>query len=68
MLAQLEDTSKQINVMHWAGRAAFEMMALGGLGRSFDPLVSQPEEESRIFIEALKELMYVYVLQTHMIC
>jgi hypothetical protein len=61
MLAQLKDGPKEINVMQWAGRAAFEMMARGGLERSFDPLVAKPEEGSRVFIEALKELVYVYL-------
>ncbi|KAI0948590.1 hypothetical protein AcV7_009287 [Taiwanofungus camphoratus] len=51
--AQVKDGSKEIDVLHWSGRAALELIGQAGLGYSFDPIVA---DTSNDFADAIKAL------------
>ncbi|KAI0742144.1 cytochrome P450 [Irpex lacteus] len=55
--AEVKDGPKEIDVLRWTTRTAFELISQGGLGRSFDPLLYPPEDAAKAFGEALKELV-----------
>ena len=46
----------QVDVLQWMGRTALELIGQGGLGYSFDRLVSATQDS---FGDALKLLLYV---------
>ena len=55
----IKGESKDIDLMHWTHRTAFELIGQGGLGHSFDALDEDlPYTEYAI---ALKELVSVFV-------
>ena len=54
----IKGSSKDIDLMHWTHRTAFELIGQGGLGHSFDALEEDlPYTEYAI---ALKELVCVF--------
>ena len=62
--AQVEGGSKDLDVLGWMGRTALELIGRGGLGYSFDPLVTESRE---VFTESVKSLvfvLYAYILLT----
>lgn len=48
-------SSRDIDVMHWIGRAALELVGQGGMGYSFDPLIPGRHSPHAVG-EALKNL------------
>ncbi|KAJ3559641.1 hypothetical protein NM688_g212 [Phlebia brevispora] len=51
----VKSSSKEIDVVHWMGRAALEFVAQGGMGHSFDSL--QPyDEDKHVVGKAMKTL------------
>ncbi|KAL1948949.1 hypothetical protein VTO73DRAFT_10755 [Trametes versicolor] len=48
----------EVNMVGWMGRTALELMGQGGLGYSFDPLVSDAADE---YGSAIKDLMYGFL-------
>ena len=52
----MKDGPQEIDILHWMGRTALELIGQGGLGTSFDPLV---EDVKNPFAEAIKNLVYV---------
>lgn len=42
---RVRDGTKEIDVLSWMGRTALELVGQGGLGHSFDPLVSDTKDE-----------------------
>lgn len=53
---ELGSGPKDIDVVHWLGRVSFELMGQGSFGRSFDPIVRQPDSPNKM-LKAIKELM-----------
>lgn len=60
----MTDGIEEIDILHWMGRTALELIGQGGLGYSFDPLV---EDVSNHFAEAVKNLVYVLGFISEMI-
>ncbi|KAI0659771.1 cytochrome P450 [Cubamyces menziesii] len=57
---QVKGSPKEIDVSHWTGRTALELIGQAGLGYSFDPLV---EERSDAYGDAVKSFVSsLYVL------
>ena len=52
----MQKGAQDVDILHWMGRAALELIGQGGLGYSFDPLV---EDVSNTFGEAIKGLVYI---------
>ena len=52
----MKDSPQDLDILAWMGRTALELIGQGGLGYSFDPLISESREE---FTEAIKSFMYV---------
>lgn len=52
--------AKEIDIAGWMGRTALELVGQGGLGHSFDPLTEETSDE---YTEAVKALVYVFVLE-----
>ncbi|KZT01991.1 cytochrome P450 [Laetiporus sulphureus 93-53] len=50
---QVADGPKELNMLHWMNRVALELIGQAGLGYSFDPIVSESEDD---FAGALKSL------------
>ena len=44
----------EVDILHWMGRTALELIGQGGLGYSFDPLVANVPNP---FAEAVKNLV-----------
>ncbi|KAI1790098.1 cytochrome P450 [Ganoderma leucocontextum] len=55
--SQVKDGPKDIDVLAWMGRAALELVGRGGLGYSFDTLVSESRNEFAEAVKALKPAM-----------
>lgn len=53
MASEVGASVTEINLADWMGRTALELIGQGGLGYSFDPLVSNVKN---LYGEALKEL------------
>ena len=47
---------QEVDILHWMGRTALELIGLGSVGYSFDPLI---ENVTNPFAEAVKNLVYV---------
>ena len=54
--ARLQNGPREIDMLHWMGRAALEMVGQAGLGHSFDPLVEDREDP---YSQAVKGIAYV---------
>ena len=54
--SQVKEGPKDLDILAWMGRAALELVGRGGLGYSFDDLVSQSRNE---FAQAVKALKFV---------
>lgn len=54
--ARLQDERQEIDVLHWMGRAALEIIGQAGLGHSFDSLV---EDRGDPYGQAVKAFMCV---------
>ena len=50
----MKDGPKELDVLAWMGRTALELIGQGGLGHSFDPLITDSQDD---FAQAVKELM-----------
>ncbi|KAM5539718.1 hypothetical protein V8D89_006531 [Ganoderma adspersum] len=55
--SQVKDGPKDLDVLAWMGRAALELVGRGGLGYSFDDLVSESRNEFAEAVKALKPAM-----------
>lgn len=53
ILAQIQDGHSEIDMLHWTGRAALELVGQGGLGYSFGSLASEMQDD---YGDALKAL------------
>lgn len=53
---RVQDGPRELDVLHWMGRTALELIGQGGLGYTFDPLV---EDRIDPYGEALKAIVYV---------
>ncbi|KAF7792235.1 hypothetical protein EIP86_003270 [Pleurotus ostreatoroseus] len=53
----VDNTSREVDIIHWMGRAALEYVALGGMGHSFDSLL--PHTPGPVIGKAIKNLVYV---------
>ncbi|KAJ3475173.1 hypothetical protein NLI96_g12014 [Meripilus lineatus] len=51
---RVKDSPQEVDILHWMGRTALELIGQGGLGYSFDPLV---EDISDTFGDAIKGLV-----------
>lgn len=56
LIRQVENGSREIDVLGWMTRTALELVGQGGLGHSFDEL---DDDVPNPFAEALKSLVYV---------
>ena len=56
MASQVGDRSAEVDVLQWMGRLALELIGQGGLGYSFEPLVSNTHNP---YGDALKDYVYV---------
>nr|F1SYI1.1 RecName: Full=Cytochrome P450 monooxygenase 219; Flags: Precursor [Postia placenta Mad-698-R]BAK09525.1 cytochrome P450 [Postia placenta] len=56
VMAKVRGGEKEIDVLEWTGRAALELIGQGGLGYSFDPLVSDKEARNE-YGDALKAML-----------
>ena len=45
---------QEVDILHWMGRTALELIGQAGLGYSFDPLIADAPDE---FAEAAKAFM-----------
>lgn len=54
MLKEVGTSAAEVNLLDWMGRTALELIGQGGLGYSFDPLVTN---QSNAYGEALKALL-----------
>ncbi|KAH9940534.1 cytochrome P450 [Epithele typhae] len=52
--AQVQNTTTEVDMVAWMGRAALEIVGQGGLGHSFDPLVEETKNE---YTEAVKQFV-----------
>ncbi|PIL34296.1 cytochrome P450 [Ganoderma sinense ZZ0214-1] len=52
--SRVKDGPKDLDVFAWMGRAALELIGRGGLGYSFDPLVSDSRD---VFTESVKKFV-----------
>lgn len=57
---RVKDGACEIDMLDWMGRTALELVGQGGLGHSFDPLTEETSDE---YTEAVKALVYVFVLE-----
>ena len=55
----MKDGPRDLDILGWMGRTALELIGQGGLGYSFDPLISESRDE---FAEAIKSFVYVFSL------
>ena len=54
---QTEDGPAEVNMLHWMGRTALELVGRAGLGYSFDTLM--PNDPAHPYAVSIKELVYV---------
>ncbi|OCH86572.1 cytochrome P450 [Obba rivulosa] len=63
IISRIRGSPREIDILHWTGRAALELVGQGGLGYSFDPLT---EDVSNALGDAIKAFMPTFVpLQTY---
>ena len=56
--AETSAGATEVDVLHWTGRAALELIGQGVLGYSFDPLNSEAAPPDAL-AESVKSLLYV---------
>ena len=61
IVAQLEKSPSDVDMLTWMTRLALELVGQGGLGYSFDSLA---ENRPNIFGEKIKRLLSVFMLRT----
>ena len=54
---RVADGPREIDMLEWMGRTALELIGQGGLGYSFDPLIS---DTANPYGDAIKNLVYVF--------
>lgn len=54
LASKLSDGPTEIDMFHWLGRTALELVGQGGLGYSFDPLT---DDAHNTYADALKSLL-----------
>ena len=56
--SQVEHGPKDLDILAWMGRTALELLGRGGLGYSFDPLVSESKDD---FTDSVKGFVCVCI-------
>lgn len=59
MKARVKENSRDLDVLFWLSRAALEIIAQAGLGRSMDPLTDDAANE---FADAMRSFQFVVPL------